>query len=345
MQDEICEQCDKTARYGPVNMLRKRCFKHKISGDVTGKRTCLVDGCSITSLRYNFIDNPPRYCRNHRDEGMINVYVRKCELCNTIPTFGKPGTKEALRCLQHKLQDDIDVISKTCEFIPCNTKPTFGKPGTKEALRCSKHKLQDDVDVKNKTCEFEPCTTQPNPRLDNYCTPCFHKIFPDDPRSTKLRLKLREVPTGEYLDTHFPMMFENDKSIFVAGTECSTRRRVDYFTYLQDTADKSIILCIEVDEHYHCGYSVESEKERYHELAISNPGCYFVWLRFNPDSTKECKVKFKTRLEKLMEIVGSEINRIRTTEIIDLCDIKLLYYPQTKNTSQCNPEIYGQHVV
>ena len=101
------------------------------------------------------------YCAIHKLENMVNVVSKTCifEECETIPKFGVPGSKKASYCAIHKLENMVDVVSKTCIFEECGTQPNFGVPGSKNTSHCATHKLEGMVNVKSKKCVS--CAKQP----------------------------------------------------------------------------------------------------------------------------------------------------------------------------------------
>jgi hypothetical protein len=91
---------------------------------------------------------------------------RLCEEpgCDTRPSYGKSGTKEAKFCAVHKQATDVNLVSKKCQHpAGCDTLASYGKSGTKEAKFCVVHKQATDIDLKHKKCQHpEGCDTRPN---------------------------------------------------------------------------------------------------------------------------------------------------------------------------------------
>lgn len=96
-------------------------------------------------------------CKEHKIEGDVNVRARKCEFdgCEITPAFGPPNQNNGYRCLKHKLDSDINVKKKYCQFKGCEITASFGPKGTRKMLRCYQHKLYDDINTKRNTKDDE----------------------------------------------------------------------------------------------------------------------------------------------------------------------------------------------
>ena len=71
-----------------------------------------------------------------------------------------------MRCKDHALPGQIDVVHKRCNFDGgCTKHPTFGLIGglQKDAVRCKDHALPGQIDLQHKRCSFEGgCTKVPS---------------------------------------------------------------------------------------------------------------------------------------------------------------------------------------
>lgn len=85
-----------------------------------------------------------------RDPGR-EVPCRKYATFSAIP--GKP-----LRCKEHRLPGDADVLNRMCERDACIKRPSFA-PAGEVAKRCKSHSLAGDVNVNGKRCLAEGCKT------------------------------------------------------------------------------------------------------------------------------------------------------------------------------------------
>ena len=103
-----------------------------------------------------------RFCSEHKQEGMVNVRHRRCEVegCDRRPSFGAEDAR-ARFCSDHKQEGMQNVANKRCEMEGCNKHPSFGDKGTTRRF-CSKHKQEGMVYVRHKRCEMEGCDRQPS---------------------------------------------------------------------------------------------------------------------------------------------------------------------------------------
>jgi hypothetical protein len=92
---------------------------------------------------------------------MIDKKHKTCKKCNNRPLYNYKGEKMGIYCKEHKLDDMIDVLNKTCIIGNCELKPSYNYKGKKEYLYCKTHKLDDMVDIKHKTCIIDNCEITP----------------------------------------------------------------------------------------------------------------------------------------------------------------------------------------
>lgn len=124
---------------------------------------CYEKDCDIIA-NFGYIGNIEKYCKKHRKDDMLNLTHKKCEniLCDKIPNFNFPGNKPKF-CSEHKESSMIDVVSKFCEEKDCDIRPQFDFLEGKGRF-CSKHKKEGMINIKDKRCEEEKCDS---------ITPCF----------------------------------------------------------------------------------------------------------------------------------------------------------------------------
>lgn len=93
---------------------------------------------------------------------MVNIRSRKCLKCCKDATFAIAGERRALYCLNHKLEDMVDVRHKSCTCIQpnCPKRATYNLPSETKALYCFDHKSADMEDVLHALCD--ECTTRAN---------------------------------------------------------------------------------------------------------------------------------------------------------------------------------------
>lgn len=95
--------------------------------------------------------------RGKRRVSRIKTEICEHPSCDRVPSFGVAGTTRRLRCRDHSLPDDVNVIGNTREHPTCHKQSTFAPRGTTRALRCRAHSLPGDVDVVNSSCHYTGC--------------------------------------------------------------------------------------------------------------------------------------------------------------------------------------------
>ena len=160
-------------------------------------------------------------------------------------------------------------------------------------------------------------------KYDNYCATCFKQIFPTDPRSANLRLKGPETYVRNVLHK-FDKNFIHDKPLYTGHCDCTHRRRIDFRQLIGNT-----MLCVEVDERQHKGYSSSDEEDRYNDLFMIFSGKW-VFIRFNPDSYihkgKRANPKIDKRIPTLLTEITNQIARINKEENTELVEIVKLFF-------------------
>jgi hypothetical protein len=156
------ENCKKRSSFGLIWNKPLYCKEHKQEEmiDVKNKR-CKEKGCV---LRPNFGTEwgKPLYCKQHQKEGMFDVIHKRCKenRCVSLPNFGTEWNKP-LYCKQHKKEGMIDVIHKRCKEKGCVLRPNFGTEWGKP-LYCKQHQKEGMEDVINKRCQHDECETRPS---------------------------------------------------------------------------------------------------------------------------------------------------------------------------------------
>ena len=301
-------------------------------------------------------EKKPVRCAVHKDHDMVNVVSNLCTHpgCNrgingqpTVATFAKPGEKKAVRCAVHREDNMIDVVSKRnlCTHPECNGGKNgqpkfavFAKPGEKKPVRCAVHKDHDMVNVVSKFCASDWCNFYVKNKYDGYCTHCFKNLFPNDPRTPKIKGKTKEELVREHINKNFEG-FTHDKPVVWGGCDCTMRRRIDHRKLINGT-----MLAIETDEGQHKSYDAKKEENRYDDLFTGAHSGHWIFIRFNPDGYKDSKgekrkgmfdangklyqYEAKRRLTALTEEIEKQIRRIENYENTDLLEIHKLFYDQ-----------------
>uniref|UniRef100_A0A6C0L9V1 DUF559 domain-containing protein n=1 Tax=viral metagenome TaxID=1070528 RepID=A0A6C0L9V1_9ZZZZ len=95
------------------------------------------------------------------------------------------------------------------------------------------------------------------------------------------------------------------------------RRRIDHRKLIGST-----LLAIETDENAHDGYDKQDEENRYHDLYMGHGG-KMIFIRFNPDGKG---VDMEDKLERLLEEIQTQIDRIENEDNTELVEIIKLFY-------------------
>lgn len=116
----IHTECTKIPIYGPVGGSRKDavyCKTHKEVRmvDVVNEQ-CVVDGCD-SQVHYGYLFKKKTHCCKHRLKNMYKKTRPRCitKGCNKRPHWTDDGTNFPLRCDDHRLSDDTNVIERPCK--------------------------------------------------------------------------------------------------------------------------------------------------------------------------------------------------------------------------------------
>lgn len=156
-------------------------------------------------------------------------------------------------------------------------------------------------------------------RYDWYCATCFKRLFPEDPRSKVIHQHSKEIRVRNAIAERFTG-FIHDVTLYTGNCNCIHRRRVDHRKLIGNT-----ILAIETDEFAHQGYDEHDEMFRYDDLYMIHSGKW-VYIRFNPDHTKNDKTDLDDRIVILIKEIETQIKRIEMEENKELVEIIKLFY-------------------
>ena len=165
------------------------------------------------------------------------------------------------------------------------------------------------------------CITWPDSRggskaYDGYCVTCFKRLFPHDERSKIVHEHSKEIRVRNQINEKFEG-FIHDKPLYTGQCDCTMRRRIDHRKLIGAT-----LLCIETDEFAHAGYDPKDEEIRYDDLYMVHSGKW-VFIRFNPDGKG---VDMIDKLERLIEEIHTQIERIENEENTELLEVIKLFY-------------------
>ncbi len=278
------------------------CSKHKTEGMVSTKQKCkFVGGCSkVPSC--NFPGLKPEYCAKHKIEGMQNIIVRRCKLCNKIPNYGYPGTIDGIYCKTHMIDGMVDVKHSKCD--ECKIRSSYGFPLSKltkcvthkltgmtrypnqkclhvafeckelaiygfgTPMHCELHKLENEVNHIEKNCSkcgLLMILNQEN--LCGYCCDFTHK---------NIRLA-KQKAIKEFFDANELKYDSYDKALNI---DCGLER--PDFVFDRGT----FVIIVEVDENQHGSYPEACECQRMVNIHQSFGGLKVVFIRYNPDKYK-----------------------------------------------------------
>ena len=285
-------------------------------------------------------DATPTCCAKCKEEGMIDIKTFKCK-CGKQPVFGLPGDKKASCCASCKTKEMVNIKAKMC--VCGKSQPIFAYDGDKKAFHCSACKKDGMVDIissnsPTRFCKgtFElqekglkcPYDHRGKKKYDYYCTKCFERNFPNDPRTALIRDKTHEMRVRDFLvETFKDIQFIHNKPLWTGNADCTCRRRIDFRTLVGNT-----LLCVEVDEDQHKYRDQADEEIRYDDLMMLHGG-KFIFLRFNPDSYVDAEGRkqytpMEERLEVLEEEIRTQMERIQTDEN-ELVEIINMFYDET----------------
>ena len=339
---------DKCVSHGGCLICSEPDCKSAIADKKSGK--CLSHGgshrCAEPDCKSAAADKTSMKCKSHGGshrctepdcKSSANKKLGKCvkhggsHRC-TEPDCKSSANKKLGKCKKHH-------GGKRCDQPNCNTgaygksnkcvkhgggdctEPGCGKASQGKTDKCISH----HGGLRCPNCIDWIDSQSANKKYKGYCTRCFQQVFPKDPLSFKIRCKTKEIAVRDFINTLYDG-FEHDKSLFVQGCDCTSRRRVDHRKLIGNT-----MLAIETDEYQHRSYNKDDEEIRYDDLYMIHSGKW-IFLRFNPDSYTINGVrknpKIETRMRVLGDMIETQIKRIEDDDNEDMVEIHKLYYTQ-----------------
>jgi hypothetical protein len=287
-------------------------------------------------------DTQPTCCTSCKSSEMVDIRSKKCNCGKSQPVFGLKGDKKATCCEACRSKDMINLKAKMCK---CGkSQPVFGLSTDKKPTCCANCKTDGMKDIVSensptRTCKgtFElqelglkcPYNQRGKKKYDYYCTTCFEKNFPQDPRTATIRGRTEEMIVRDFLAKSYPdVPFIHNKPLWTGEADCTCRRRIDFRALYGNT-----LLCIEVDEDQHMYRDQADENIRYDDLMMLHGG-KFIFIRFNPHLYKDKEGKRKnpsmdTRLSMLKTTIDTEIQRIQSDQNTELLEIIKLYFDKS----------------
>jgi len=238
-----------------------------------------------------------------------------CTVNGEISVKSESLKKARLLCLAQILECNF----KKQDGMLCKKRTLAKNDYSKDPFKCYSHQMRCP------NCTDWIDSHGPNKKYDNYCARCFKRLFPDDPRSLVIYEHSKEILVRNALvkkatENALFKDFIHDTPLYTGDCKCMHRRRIDHRKLFGNT-----ILAIETDEFGHRGYDTKDELIRYDDVYMIHSGKW-VFIRFNPDNTKQVKVDIKTRIDTLLMEIEKQIRRIENEMNTELVEIIRLFY-------------------
>jgi Fe-S cluster biosynthesis and repair protein YggX len=304
------------------------CNKHKKLNMINIKnKKCLEKDCNKQPI-FNLPNNKQGiYCNDHKKLNMIDIKHKKCLEKNCVkgPSFNLSTESTPLYCNEHKKLNMINITSNKCQHPKCKSISIYGLKDKKPQF-CKEHKLINHINlVLENKCSIKDCENEYEFIIDN-----IKKCFKHAPKEYEINIKRlckfcdlgevfeksdyicdehkaqankKEWTVVRYLKKNINTKFIFNSNVMLNG--CS-KRRPDVFFELNKHC-----LIVEVDENQHRNYEDNCECARISEIVGSIGGKSVIFIRFNPDKTKNkgkiLKFTLEERLIKLVELIKKEL--------------------------------------
>jgi hypothetical protein len=252
--------------------------------------------------------------KNHCLPILWNIYL----VCNHA---GNVYIKTEI--IKKEREDKISLLIK-CNFIKengslCNKQTAAWFEYKKDPFKCSQH-LKRCIN-----CIDWIDSHGSNKKYDNYCARCFKRLFPDDERSLVIyehskEILVRNAISKKALENEKFKNFIHDKPLYTNGCNCTHKRRIDHRKLIGNT-----MLAIETDEYAHRGYDKKDEEIRYDDLYMLHSGKW-IFIRFNPDNTKDNKNDINEKIKILLIEIENQIINIENEKNKNPVEIIYLFY-------------------
>jgi len=232
------------------------------------------------------------FCQVHASRDMVNVLdKRKCEKCNDKrPIYNWFGEIKGRFCMKDKEDGMINIFAKKCEHCPKN--PIFNKPEFKNGLRCIDHKDGDMIDIRHKRCKTPLCLTRANKKFDMHCFYCFVNLFPNDERVRNYKTKEKSV--ADFIKMTYPNLNWIEDKVIKDGCSrrrpdllLDSAYDANIENKIEPIYEDNKIIIIEIDENEHSNYESICENRRLMELSKDLNHRPLIVIKFNPDKYKK----------------------------------------------------------
>jgi hypothetical protein len=296
------------------------------------RKPCIIDGCDTTA-----VDSSGK-CKKHGggkkcNEGGCDTAAvdssgkckkhgggKKCneEGCTTAAHDSSGKCKKhggGVKCTEEGCNTAAFDSSRKCRKHGGGMKCT--EEGCNSFARSSSDKcIKHGGGPRCPNCISWPDSRGGSKLYDGYCATCFKHLFPHDERSKVMYEHSKEIRVRNAINEHFKD-FIHDTSLYTGHCDCTMRRRIDHRKLIGAT-----LLCIETDEFAHASYDPKDEEIRYDDLYMIHGG-KFVFIRFNPDGKG---VDMVDKLERLIDEIETQIERIENEENTELLEVIKLFY-------------------
>ena len=196
---DVTTLSDVSSMTDQINESRKKPKRVKATRTINRaiRYTCLR--CPTKAHFTDFNKSIPLYCKTHMDEDMVNVYRRKCMLCDNRAFFGHDFP---IYCFSHKTDKMSNYQTSRCNF--CSRFAIYNFPGEKYAKLCSNHKTDEMVNVKTRRCKLcdKSCYQILSDLNEGYCY-VHRKVISEEKTENKKCLDCDLFAThGIIIETH-----------------------------------------------------------------------------------------------------------------------------------------------
>lgn len=330
--------CETGATFGEINGKPTRCGKHQ-EANMKCLRTkkCIIDGCDTRPI-FGVINGKNTHCFEHKDDSMVDNRNKMCEFenCETRAGYGYSGSKSS-RCKQHVLDGMIELnnIQKHCIIEGCEIRSSYGYLYSDKNYHCFNHSTLNEYNQtkRHPRCSELSCLNeakyidvndqfmQPIHCLDHKqstdieliqkeCNKCSIVVYIPDNKNLcavcgDYRIKITRVKEEE-----IKQFLIINNFIFVHNKPVHTRGSLFRPDFLFDCKFGKII--IECDEFQHSGYDKNDEEKRmitiYKDIQLIKQDTDVIFIRYNPDNTKDIKFDTATKLTCLYNTLLYLIN-------------------------------------
>ena len=163
--------CKNKARFGLVNEVAIKRKDHKSEDMIDMKhKLCEYKNC-FTSAKFNDPNEKTgRFCGSHKYPDMINVCDKKCEKCSSNAVCGCLFAPKK-HCFKHRSMNEYKNNKPICHDSKCKEYAFYTDDETNYPKRCETHKLENDINIIEKSCSNCKllCFLNDKTRLCNDC--------------------------------------------------------------------------------------------------------------------------------------------------------------------------------